>query len=69
MRYEGELKGKAKQVKGRVKEGLGKATGDRAMHDEGERERVEGKVQEGVSHARRVFGDAVEDIGEEIASG
>jgi uncharacterized protein YjbJ (UPF0337 family) len=69
MRYEGELKGKAKQVKGRVKEGLGKATGDRAMHDEGERERVEGKVQEGVSHARRVFGDAVEDIGDEIASG
>ncbi|HZI47059.1 MAG TPA: CsbD family protein [Pyrinomonadaceae bacterium] len=69
MRYEGELKGKAKQVKGRVKEGLGKATGDRAMHDEGERERVEGKVQEGVSHARRVFGDAVEDIGDQIASG
>jgi len=69
MRYEGELKGKAKQLKGRVKEGLGKATGDRAMHNEGERERVEGKVQEGVSHARRVFGDAVEDIGEEIASG
>ena len=42
---------------------------DRAMHDEGERERVKGKVQEGVSHARRVFGDAVEDIGEKIASG
>lgn len=69
MRYKGELKGKAKQLKGRVKEGLGKATGDRAMHDDGERERVEGKVQEGVSHARRVFGDAVEDIGEKIASG
>ena len=69
MRYEGELKGKAKQLKGKVKEGLGKATGDRAMHDEGERERVEGKVQEGVSHARRVFGEAVEDIGDKIASG
>ena len=69
MGYEGELKGKAKQLKGSVKEGLGKATGDRAMHNEGERERVEGKVQEGVSHARRVFGDVVEDIGEEIASG
>lgn len=69
MRYEGELKGKAKQIKGRVKEGLGKATGDRALHDQGERERVEGKVQEGVSHARRVFGDAVEDVGEKIASG
>lgn len=69
MRYEGELKGKAKQVKGRVKEGLGKATDDRAMQDEGQRDRVEGKLQEGVSHTRRVLGDAVEDIGERIASG
>ena len=69
MRYEGELKGKAEQVKGRVKEGLGKATGDRAMQDEGQRDRVKGKVQEGVSHARRVFGEAVEDIGDKIASG
>jgi|GEM_PF-844916 uncharacterized protein YjbJ (UPF0337 family) len=69
MRYEGELKGKARQVKGTVKEGLGKATGDRAMHDEGERERREGKLQEGVSKARRVFGETVEDIGNKIASG
>jgi uncharacterized protein YjbJ (UPF0337 family) len=69
MRYEGELKGKAKQVKGKVKEGLGKATGDRAMHDEGEREQVEGKVQERVSHARRVVGETVEDLGNKIASG
>jgi len=69
MRYEGELKGKAKQVKGTVKKGLGKATGDRAMHDEGERERVEGKVQERFSHARRVVGETVEDLGNKIASG
>jgi uncharacterized protein YjbJ (UPF0337 family) len=69
MRYEGELKGKAKQVKGRLKEGLGKATGDRAMHEEGQRDRVRGKLQEEVSHARRVFGEAVEDVGEKIASG
>lgn len=69
MRYEGELKGKAKQVKGRVKQGLGKATGDREVHDEGKRERLEGELQERVSHARRVFGDAVEDVGEKIASG
>ena len=69
MRYEGELKGKAKQVKGKVKEGLGKATGDRALHDEGERERRAGKLEEGVSHARRVVGETVEDIGDKIASG
>jgi uncharacterized protein YjbJ (UPF0337 family) len=69
VRYEGELKGKARQIKGRVKEGLGKATGDRDMRDRGERERLKGELQERVSHARRVFGDAVEDIGEKIASG
>jgi uncharacterized protein YjbJ (UPF0337 family) len=69
MRYEGELKGKAKQVKGRVKEGLGKAAGDRKMRDQGKRDRLEGELQERVSHARRVFGDAVEDVGEKIASG
>jgi uncharacterized protein YjbJ (UPF0337 family) len=69
MRYEGEIKGKAKQVKGTVKEKLGKATGDREMHDEGKRERRDGRVQERVSQARRVFGEAVEDVGEKIASG
>ena len=69
MRYEGELKGKAKQVKGTVKEGLGKATRDRAMHDEGEHDRRAGKLQEQVSKARRVFGETVEDIGDKIASG
>ena len=69
MRYEGELKGKAKQVKGTVKKGLGKATGDRALHDEGESDRRKGKLQEQVSKARRVFGETVEDIGDKIASG
>jgi uncharacterized protein YjbJ (UPF0337 family) len=39
------------------------------MHDEGEREQVEGKVQERVSHARRVVGETVEDLGNKIASG
>ena len=69
MRYEGELKGRAKQVKGRVKENLGKVTGDRAMRDEGEREQLEGKLHERASHARRVIGEIVEDVGEHIASG
>ena len=69
MRYEGEVKGKAKQVKGTAKEKLGKFTGDRAMHDEGSRERREGRVQEKVSKARRIVGETVEDIGDEIASG
>lgn len=67
MRYEDEIKGKGKQIKGRTKEELGKLTGRRDLQDEGAGERVEGKIQEKVGRARRKVGEAVEDLGEEIA--
>ncbi|HEX6188469.1 MAG TPA: CsbD family protein [Pyrinomonadaceae bacterium] len=69
MRYEGELKGKGKQVKGAAKQQLGRLLDDPALHDEGSADRVEGKVQEKASKARRVIGETVEDIGEKIAGG
>ncbi len=69
MRYEGELKGKAKQVKGTAKQKLGKLIDDPELHDEGSADRVEGKVQEKAGKARRVIGEAVEDIGDKIAGG
>ena len=69
MRYEGEVKGKAKQVKGAAKQTLGKLMDDPELHDEGSADRVEGKVQEKVSKAWRVVGETVEDVGEEIAGG
>ena len=69
MRYEGELKGKAKQVKGTAKQKLGKLIDDPELHDEGSSDRVEGKVQEKTSKARRVIGETVEDLGDKIASG
>jgi len=68
MRYEGEIKGKAQQAKGAVKEKLGKSLGDREMHDSGKSEKVEGRIKERVSQAKRVFGEAVEDVGDKIAS-
>jgi len=68
MRYEGEIKGKAKQAKGAVKETLGKSLDDREMRDEGKREKVEGRIKERMSKAKRVFGEAVEDLGDKIAS-
>jgi len=68
MRYEEELKGKGKQVKGTAKEKLGKLTGDRDLQEQGSQERAEGKVQETVGKARRTVGEAVEDLGERIAS-
>ncbi|MDQ3013661.1 MAG: CsbD family protein [Acidobacteriota bacterium] len=41
-----EIKGKAKQVKGTIKENLGWLTDDHQAEDEGKDERVEGEVQE-----------------------
>ena len=68
MKYEGEVKGKVKEAKGTVKENLGKSFGNRGMQDRGTRERYEGRIQERMSKARRVVGESIEDLGEEIAS-
>jgi len=67
MKYTGEIKGKAKQVKGTAEETLGKSIGNREMESKGKRERFEGKVQERMSNARRAVGEAVEDLGEKIS--
>lgn len=67
MKYEDELKGKGKQVKGVVKEKLGKVTGDRDLEDEGKADRLKGDVQEGYGKIKRRIGETVEDIGERIA--
>jgi uncharacterized protein YjbJ (UPF0337 family) len=68
MKYEDEIKGKGKQVKGAVKEELGKLTGDRELQDSGTADRVKGDVQEGFGKTKRKIGEAVEDLGERIAS-
>jgi len=68
MRYEDEVKGKGKQVKGAVKEELGKLTRDPDLKDSGTADRVEGNVQEGFGKTRRKIGEAVEDLGDRIAS-
>lgn len=39
------IEGSAKQVKGNVKEGLGKMTGDAKLKSEGAADKVAGKVQ------------------------
>jgi len=46
--HKDEIKGAAKDAKGSVKEGLGKATGDYRMAAEGAAERVAGKIQKGI---------------------
>ena len=68
MKYEDEVKGKGKQVKGAVKEQLGKLTGNRDLENSGTADRVEGDVQEGFGKTKRKIGEAVEDLGKSIAS-
>ena len=68
MKYEGELKGKGKQITGVAKEKLGKLAGNRDLEEKGSEERFEGRVEEKVGKARRKVGEAVENLGERIAS-
>ena len=67
MRYENALKGKGKQVKGSAKEKLGRISGNRDLQERGIQERVEGRVQERLGKAKRKVGEAVEELGDEIA--
>jgi len=67
MKYEDEIKGKGKQVKGKAKEKIGHLAGNPRLEDEGRGEQVRGRVEEGFGKARRKIGDAVEDAGKEIS--
>ena len=68
MRYEDEVKGKGKQVAGRMKESVGRLAGDRDLEEKGKRERFEGSVQETTGKVRRKVGEALENLGDRIAS-
>jgi uncharacterized protein YjbJ (UPF0337 family) len=61
-----ELDGKAKQVKGKVKQGISHLTDDPKLHDEGVADEAEGDVQEGFGKTKRKIGEAIEDVGEAI---
>lgn len=61
-----EVKGKFDQVKGVVKQEVGKATGDADLHDEGVADQASGEIREGFGTAKRKVGEAIEDIGEAI---
>jgi uncharacterized protein YjbJ (UPF0337 family) len=53
------IKGAAQQVKGNVKEAVGKATGDTKLKTEGKADQVEGKVRNAVGSARDSIREAV----------
>jgi uncharacterized protein YjbJ (UPF0337 family) len=62
-----EVKGKAKKIKGTVKDKVGEVTNNPELEEEGEAERMGGKVQEGFGKARKKAGKAVEKAGKAIS--
>ncbi len=62
-----EVAGKGKKIKGSIKDTVGEITGNKELENEGEADRAEGKVQEGVGSARRKAGETVKNLGKKIA--
>lgn len=58
---EDRVKGTAQQVKGAVKEGIGKITGDTKTQAEGKADKVAGKAQNAVGGAKDAARDALDD--------
>jgi uncharacterized protein YjbJ (UPF0337 family) len=54
-----EARGKLKKLQGQGKEIVGILTGDSALELEGDRQQVEGEVQESLGKARRKVGELV----------
>jgi uncharacterized protein YjbJ (UPF0337 family) len=54
-----KISGLANQAAGKVKEGVGKATGDAKLETEGAAQDAKGKVQKGIGDAKGAIKDAV----------
>lgn len=61
-----EIRGKAGQVKGRIKQKAGDLRKNERLRDEGVADETAGKIQEGFGKSRRVVGNAIKDIGNQI---
>ena len=61
-----EVKGKGKKVKGKIKDKVGEVIGNPELEAEGERERAEGQVQEGIGKVRRKAEDFMERVDDAI---
>jgi uncharacterized protein YjbJ (UPF0337 family) len=53
------VEGSWEQMKGKAKEGLGKATGDQKMESEGKAQKIGGKAQNAIGGAADAMRDAV----------
>jgi uncharacterized protein YjbJ (UPF0337 family) len=55
------IAGSAKQVKGSIKEAVGKAAGDAKLQSEGESDRLEGKIQNAVGGVKDTIRNALKE--------
>ena len=53
--------GSAQQVKGKIKEGVGKALGDAKLQGEGKADQAEGKIRNTVGSVKDAVRDALDD--------
>ena len=57
-----QVKGRADQIKGNIKEKTGQVIGNRDLEDEGTADKVSGKVQSRVGDAKEKVKDAIDKI-------
>ena len=55
------IKGSAEQIKGKLKEAAGKATGDAKLENEGKADRVSGKIKNAVGGLKDTIKEAIDD--------
>jgi len=55
------IQGSAEQIKGKVKEVAGKATGDTKLESEGKAEKIAGKVQNTIGGMKDAVKEAIDD--------
>jgi uncharacterized protein YjbJ (UPF0337 family) len=61
-----ELNGKVDRLKGKIKEGVGKATDNDDLRGEGIADQAAGNVEEGFGKARRKVGDALHEVAHKV---
>jgi uncharacterized protein YjbJ (UPF0337 family) len=61
-----EIEGKAEALKGKIKQGVGRAVDSPDLQDEGAVDEAAGRTQETFGRARRKVGEAVKDVGDAL---
>ena len=62
-----QIKGKADQAQGRVKETVGNLTDNDELRGEGVADDIKGKAEDTFGNARRKVGNALDDLGKKIS--